>query len=139
MCATRVVPFAFRYQRNGATPCQYIDTTRKAIDCATTLPLRVFGRPFVKRYALCYRSVVLSLCQRQSCSAINFLSSGINILAGGSSVPLISERKGTASNICTKNYWNQTTIVEIIDGGWAVYFFETQCTLRHFAKAGPVV
>jgi len=28
--------------RNGATPCQYIDTTRKAIDCATTLPLRVY-------------------------------------------------------------------------------------------------
>jgi len=27
---------------NGATPSQYIDTTRKAIDCATTLPLRVF-------------------------------------------------------------------------------------------------
>jgi len=24
------------------TPCQYIDTTRKAIDCATTLPLTVF-------------------------------------------------------------------------------------------------
>ena len=34
-----VVPFAFRYQGNGATPYQYIDTTRKAIDCATTLPL----------------------------------------------------------------------------------------------------
>ena len=34
-------------------------------------------------------------CQRQSCSAINCRSSGINILAGGSSVPLISERKGT--------------------------------------------
>ena len=34
-----VGPFAFRYQGNGATPCQYIDTTRKAIDCATTLPL----------------------------------------------------------------------------------------------------
>jgi len=30
--------YAFRYQGNGATPCQYIDTTRKAIDCATTLP-----------------------------------------------------------------------------------------------------
>jgi len=30
-----------------------------------------------------------------SCSAINCLSSGINILAGGRSVPLISERKGT--------------------------------------------
>jgi len=26
----RVGPFAFRYQGNGATPCQYIDTTRKA-------------------------------------------------------------------------------------------------------------
>ena len=35
----RVGPFAFRYQGNGANPCQYIDTTRKAIDCATTLPL----------------------------------------------------------------------------------------------------
>ena len=34
----RVGPFAFRYQGNGATPCQCIDTTRKAIDCATTLP-----------------------------------------------------------------------------------------------------
>ena len=29
-------------QWNGATPCRYIDTTRKAIDCATTLPLTVF-------------------------------------------------------------------------------------------------
>jgi len=37
-----VCPFAFRYQGNGATPCQYIDTTQKAIDCATTLPLTVF-------------------------------------------------------------------------------------------------
>ena len=26
----------------GSSHCQYIDTTRKAIDCATTLPLRVF-------------------------------------------------------------------------------------------------
>jgi len=32
------------------------------------------------------------------------------------------------SNICTKNYWNRTTIVEIILGGWAVSFFETQCS-----------
>ena len=31
--------FVFRYQGNGATPCQYLDTTRKAIDCATTLSL----------------------------------------------------------------------------------------------------
>jgi len=29
-------------QGSGVTPSQYIDTTRKAIDCATTLPLRVF-------------------------------------------------------------------------------------------------
>ena len=47
VCATQVLPmqvgpFAFRYQGNGANPCQYIDTTRKAIDCDTTLPLRVF-------------------------------------------------------------------------------------------------
>jgi len=46
-CATQVLPmpvgpFAFRYQGNTATPSQYVDTTRKAIDCATTLPLRIF-------------------------------------------------------------------------------------------------
>jgi len=31
------------------------------------------------------------------------------------------------NNICTKNYWNRTTIVEIIIGGWVVglSFFET--------------
>ena len=28
-----VGPFAFRYQGKGATPCQYIDNTRKAVDC----------------------------------------------------------------------------------------------------------
>jgi len=27
------------------------------------------------------------------------------------------------SNICTKNYWNWTTTVKIIIGGWVVYFF----------------
>ena len=46
VCATQVLPmrvgpFAFRYQVKGATLCQYVDTTRKAIDCATTLPLTV--------------------------------------------------------------------------------------------------
>jgi len=46
-CATQVLPmrvgpFAFRYQGNGATRYQYIDTTRKAIDCTTTLLLTVF-------------------------------------------------------------------------------------------------
>jgi len=47
VCATDVlpmgvVPFAFRYQGNRATSCQYIDTTRKATDCSTTLLLTVF-------------------------------------------------------------------------------------------------
>jgi len=37
-----VGPFAFRYQGNGATPCQYIDTTQKATECTTTLLLTVF-------------------------------------------------------------------------------------------------
>ena len=31
------------------------------------------------------------------------------------------------SNSCTNNYWNQTTIVEIIVGGWVVSVFETRC------------
>ena len=31
-----------RFQGEGIVPCQYIDTTRKAIDCATTLRLTVF-------------------------------------------------------------------------------------------------
>jgi len=31
------------------------------------------------------------------------------------------------SDISAQNYWNQTTIVEIIVGGWVVSFFETQC------------
>ena len=37
-----VSPFAFRCRRKRSYPCQYIDTTRKAIDCATTLLLKVF-------------------------------------------------------------------------------------------------
>ena len=71
----RVGPFAFRYQGNGATPCQYIDTTRKAIDCATNLPLRVFGGPLIKRFALCYRSVVLSVCL-SVCLSVTFVHCG---------------------------------------------------------------
>jgi len=39
----------------------------------------------------CKVSLYKKNSQRQSCSAINYLSSGINILAGGSFVPLISE------------------------------------------------
>jgi len=29
------------------------------------------------------------------------------------------------SNICTTNYWNRTTTVEIIVDGWVVSFIET--------------
>ena len=31
-----------KFQGEGVVPCQYIDTTRKAIDCAKTMPLTVF-------------------------------------------------------------------------------------------------
>jgi len=31
-----------RFQGEVVAPCQYIDITRKAIDCATTLPMTVF-------------------------------------------------------------------------------------------------
>ena len=57
----QVGPFAFRYQGNRATPCQYIDTTRKAIDCTTTLPLTVVkpvwqpGKCLYTRYNRLYR------------------------------------------------------------------------------------
>jgi len=41
------------------------------------------------------------------------------------------------SNICAERYWNRTTIVEIIVGGWVVSCFETQCIylryIVHFA------
>jgi len=39
-----------RFQGEGVVPCQYIDTTRKAIDCATTLPLTFF--------------IIMKLCSR---------------------------------------------------------------------------
>ena len=32
-----------RFQGKGSSPCQYIETTRNAIECATTLPLTVGG------------------------------------------------------------------------------------------------
>ena len=34
--------FEPRFQGEGVIPCQYIDSARKAIDCATTLPLAVY-------------------------------------------------------------------------------------------------
>jgi len=35
-------PLCVHISRERSYPCQYIDTTQKAIDCATTLPLTVF-------------------------------------------------------------------------------------------------
>ena len=34
--------FEAKFQGEGVVLCQYIDTTRKAIDCAKTLPLTLF-------------------------------------------------------------------------------------------------
>jgi len=39
------------------------------------------------------------------------------------------------SNISAKNYWNRTTTVEIIVGGWVVSFFETAYNLSHSNSA----
>ena len=48
-----------------------------------------------KRQKVCCKFSLYTNSQRQSCSAVNCLSSGIKILAGDSSIPLITERKGT--------------------------------------------
>jgi len=60
-----------------------------------------------KRREVCCKVSLYKNCQQQSCSAINCLSSSINILAGGSSVPLISESKGTDphwKNVCCTHF-----------------------------------
>jgi len=41
------------------------------------------------------KSTLYKNCQRQNCNSVNCLSSDINILAGDSAIPLISEDKGT--------------------------------------------
>ena len=41
-CQERAGHLEARFQGEGVVPCQCIDTTRKAIDCATTLPPTVF-------------------------------------------------------------------------------------------------
>ena len=42
-------------------PCQYIDTTRKAIDCATTLPLTVFIH---RNFAADFSSFIVKILQK---------------------------------------------------------------------------
>jgi len=68
VCATQVLPmrsgpFAFRYQGNGATPCQYIDTTRKAIDCAKTLQLPIFIK---LNFAADFSSCIVEIVQKMT-------------------------------------------------------------------------
>ena len=63
MLPMRVGPFAFRYQGNGgATPCQYIDTTRKAIYCATSLPLRLLNNE--PNFAADFSSFIVEIVQK---------------------------------------------------------------------------
>jgi len=51
-----------RFQGKGSSHCQYIDTTRKAIDGATTLPMTVFSeRELTFTFAICYRPSVCRL------------------------------------------------------------------------------
>jgi len=66
VCAMQVLPmragpFAFRYHGNGATPSQYIDTTRKAIDCSTTLMLRFFMQ---WNFAADFSSFIVEIVQK---------------------------------------------------------------------------
>ena len=55
-----------RFQGKGSSPCQYIDTTRKAIDCVTTLPLKgsSLGNFLVstKLDTFCYPTVQTAPC-----------------------------------------------------------------------------
>jgi len=57
-----VGPFAFRYQGNGAAPCQNIDTTRKAIYCATSLPLRLLNNE--PNFAADFSSFIVEIVQK---------------------------------------------------------------------------
>jgi len=68
----RVGPFAFRYQGNGATPCQYIDTTRKAIDCATTLSqdFRGKGSSLVNIFFVFYKTRHIMLSDSANCTVL---------------------------------------------------------------------
>jgi len=72
----RVGPFAFRYQGNGATPCQYIDTARKAIDCATTLPLTVVTARRNARIASAVLATAIPSDRLSVCLSVRLLHAG---------------------------------------------------------------
>jgi len=49
----------------GSSPCRYIDTTRKAVDCATTLPLSVFNFLYNETLQQTFRPLLTKLSKRQ--------------------------------------------------------------------------
>ena len=60
--------FEPRFHGKGSFPCQSIDTTRKAIDCATTLPLKVFL--YNETLQQTFRSVLSKLSKRRQIWAL---------------------------------------------------------------------
>jgi len=53
----RGVSLSQDFSAKGSSPCRYIDTTRKAIDCATTLPLTVLANVNSRSRSLYSRSL----------------------------------------------------------------------------------
>jgi len=53
--------FQPRFQGKESSPCQYIDTTQKAIDCGTTLPLTVFIN---ETFAAEFSSFIVEIVQK---------------------------------------------------------------------------
>ena len=56
-----------RFQGEMVIPCQYIDTTRKAIDCAITLPLTFL---YIQTLQQTFRPVLSKLSKRRQISVI---------------------------------------------------------------------
>ena len=52
-----------RFQGEGVVLGQYVDTTRKAIECATTLPLRVFAEFLLSVIELLFLSLTVEALQ----------------------------------------------------------------------------
>ena len=78
VCATQIVPMRIRRSvplrsyikgTDRATPCQNIDTTRKAFDCATTLPLTVFI-VYNETLQLTFRPLLSKLSNRRQIQVI---------------------------------------------------------------------
>ena len=77
----------------------------------------------LRAYAL--RAVTVSMSQRLSWGFMSHLMSEgkVRTLNRWSGKLNHLSMAYLLSNICTKNYWNWTTTVKIIGGGWVVYFF----------------